>query len=73
VLMKKANAVLLVYDKLNSGTKFNLTDLQNELNCCKKTSIRYINDIRAHIEATRPGYTVRYEGKSKSFRISKQA
>lgn len=71
--MKKANAILYVYDKVVGGVDFNLSDLQRELNCCKKTSIRYVDDIRQHIEATRPGETLRYDPKRKSFHIVKIA
>jgi hypothetical protein len=71
--MKKANAILYVYDKVIGNQKFNLTDIQRELNCCKKTSIRYVDDIRKHIEATHPGETLRYDTKLKSFRIAKKA
>lgn len=65
--MRKATALLLLYDMIQTKTSFQLKDLMEKMKCSRRTSLRYIGDIRVYLKQYRPGWELVYDGSKRTF------
>ena len=70
--MKKTSAILIIYEMLENNVVFMLKDLEEKLNCSRRTAIRYLNEIRDYLKEMDMPYDVEYKPYGKTFRLDKQ-
>ena len=70
--MKKTYAILIIYEMLENNVVFMLKDLEEKLNCSRRTAIRYLNEIRDYFKEMDMPYDVEYKPSGKTFRLVKK-